>query len=391
MNKPGQWNSRPRLLDQVRQRIRALHYSYRTEQAYVYWIRFFILFSGKRHPRDMGKPAVERFLTHLAAERNVAASTQTQALSALLFLYRQVLGIELAWLDDVVRAKASERVPVVLTREEVQRVINRLGDPHRLMAGLMVGAGLRVMECLRIRIQDLDFGYRQIRVLRGKGNKDRLVPLPDSLADGFGEVSLPTALARKYPSAGFEPGWWFPFPSIARAVDPVSNRLKRHHLDPSPLQKAFRKAVHAAGIRKHATPHTLRHSFATHLLEAGYDIRTVQELMGHRDVSTPQIYTHVLQRGGAAVRSPVDTLTGGVGRGPAPQALADREAGVWPPGTHYAGWNCPCAFHRGDAPPSGRRAAAVFHGSVHPCSVAAPRAPVGRPARRCSMPSVARK
>ena len=337
MNKPGQGKSRPRLLDQVRQRIRALHYSYRTEQAYVYWIRFFILFSGKRHPRDMGKPAVERFLTHLAAERNVAASTQTQALSALLFLYRQVLGIELAWLDDVVRAKAPERVPVVLTREEVQRVINRLGDPHRLMAGLMVGAGLRVMECLRIRIQDLDFGYRQIRVLRGKGNKDRLVPLPDSLADGlgkqieesqrvrgadiadgFGEVSLPTALARKYPNAGFEPGWWFLFPSIARAVDPVSNRLKRHHMDPSPLQKAFRKAVHAAGIRKHATPHTLRHSFATHLLEAGYDIRTVQELMGHRDVSTTQIYTHVLQRGGAAVRSPVDTLTGGVGTRSAP-------------------------------------------------------------------------
>ena len=347
MENSGQGKSRPRLLDQVRQRIRTLHYSYRTEQAYVYWIRFFILFSGKRHPRDMGKPEVERFLTHLAAERNVAASTQTQALSALLFLYRQVLEIELEWLDDVVRAKAPERVPVVLTRQEVQVVIGRLDEPYRLMAGLMYGAGLRVMECLRMRIQDLDFGYRQIRVLRGKGNKDRFVPLPDSLADslsrqieetqrvrevdiadGFGEVSLPTALARKYPNAGFEPGWWFLFPSVTRAADPISGRLKRHHLDPSPLQKAFRKAIHAAGIRKHATPHTLRHSFATHLLEAGYDIRTVQELMGHRDVSTTQIYTHVLQRGGAAVRSPVDALTGGMGIGPAPGALSEHEVGA---------------------------------------------------------------
>ncbi len=319
-----------RLLDQVRHRIRALHYSYRTEQAYVYWIRFFIRFSGRRHPRDMGKVEVERFLSWLANEREVSAGTQTQALSALLFLYRRVLEIDLEWLDNLTRAKAPERMPIVLTRDEVGAILGRLGGQHRLMAGLMYGAGLRVMECLRLRIQDLDFGYRQIRVRRGKGNKDRFVPLPDclittlhhqvgeaqvirktDLADGFGEVSMPAALARKYPNAACEEGWWFLFPSKRRAVDPVSGRLKRHHIDPSPIQKAFRAAVRSAGVQKHATPHTLRHSFATHLLETGYDIRTVQELLGHKDVATTQIYTHVLQRGGAAVRSPVDQLGGG--------------------------------------------------------------------------------
>ena len=337
----------PRLLQQVRDRIRRLHYSYRTEQAYVYWVRFFILFSGKRHPREMGKPEVERFLTHLATERNVAASTQNQALSALLFLYRQVLEIELAWLDDVAQAKRPGRVPVVLTRDEVGAVLTRMSGRYWLMASLMYGTGLRLAECLRLRVQDLDFGYRQVVVRSGKGSKDRFVPLPDSLtnsvrqqieesrrvreadlADGYGEVSLPRALARKYPHAGTEAGWWYLFPSANRSVDPVSGRIKRHHIDPSRLQRAFKQAVRAAGIRKHATPHTLRHSFATHLLEAGYDIRTVQELMGHNDVKTAQIYTHVLQRGGAAVRSPVDALTGGMGIGPAPGALTGREAGA---------------------------------------------------------------
>lgn len=319
----------PRLLQQVRDRIRRLHYSYRTEQTYVYWIRFFILFSGKRHPREMGKPEVERFLTHLATDRNVAASTQNQALSAILFLYKQVLEVEIDWIEDVVPARQPVRVPVVLSREEVASVLTRMTGRYWLMASLMYGTGLRVAECLRLRVQDLDFGYRQVVVRSGKGGKDRFVPLPDSLtvsleqqigesarvrdadlADGFGEVSLPRALARKYPNAGTDPGWWYVFPSANRAVDPVSGRVKRHHIDPSRLQRAFKQAVRASGIRKRATPHTLRHSFATHLLEAGYDIRTVQELMGHNDVKTTQIYTHVLQRGGAAVHSPVDALLG---------------------------------------------------------------------------------
>ncbi len=317
----------PRLMSQVRNRIRRLNYSYRTEQAYTYWIRFFILFSGKRHPREMGKEEVERFLSHLAVERRVSASTQNQALSALLFLYKQVLEMELGWIEDVVRAKRSECIPVVLTRKEVESVLLRLDGQYQLMAGLMYGSGLRLMECLRLRIQDLDFGFGQVLVRNGKGAKDRFVPLPESLkeplhrqigwtrwvreadlADGFGEVSLPDALARKYPNASFELGWWYLFPSTQRARDPYSGRIKRHHIAPSPVQKAFRAAVQAAEITKRATPHTLRHSFATHLLEANYDIRTVQELMGHRDVKTTQIYTHVLQRGSSAVRSPVDML-----------------------------------------------------------------------------------
>lgn len=272
---------------------------------------------------------MERFLSYLATERHVAASTQNQALSALLFLYQKVLEIQLDWLDDVVRAKRPERVPVVLTRKEVAAVLSRLRGRYWLMASLMYGAGLRVMECLRLRLQDVDFGYRQLVVRHGKGGKDRFVPLPDSLVvavrdqigeaervresdlhDGFGEVSLPDALERKYPNAPFEAGWWYLFPSLNRAIDPMSGREKRHHMDPSPVQKAFKQAVRSARIRKRATPHTLRHSFATHLLESGYDIRTVQELMGHNDVKTTQIYTHVLQRGSAGVRSPMDALAG---------------------------------------------------------------------------------
>jgi len=318
-----------RLREMVRERIKTLHYSYRTEQAYWYWIRYFIRFFELRHPRELGKAEVERFLTYLATERRVSAGTQNQALSALLFLYKQVLDLDIGWLDGVVRAKRSHHVPVVLTRAEVAQVFDRLSGRYWLLASLMYGAGLRVSEALRLRIQDLDFGYRQITVRNGKGGKDRFVPLPDmlmgplrnqidealrvrsaDLQEGFGEVSLPFALARKYPDAPFDERWWYVFPSVTRAVDPHSGREKRHHLDPGPVQKAMQRAVREAGIRKRATPHTLRHCFATHLLEAGYDIRTVQELLGHNDVKTTQIYTHVLQRGGAAVRSPLDQIAG---------------------------------------------------------------------------------
>lgn len=321
-----------RLLDQVRDRLRTLHYSPRTEDAYVGWIRQYILFHGKRHPRELGVAEVEAFLTGLATQRRVSASTQNQALCALLFLYRRVLGVEIGWVDGVTRAKQPERVPVVLTRQEVSLVLDQMQGRNWLMASLMYGSGLRLMECVQLRVQDMDFGYRQIRVHDGKGAKDRYVPLPEALgpplqeqiraserllasdlAAGFGEVSMPESLVRKYPRAPFELKWWYVFPAADRSVDPISGRRKRHHIDPSVVQKAMRSAVRRAGISKRATPHSLRHCFATHLLAAGYDIRTVQELMGHRDVSTTQIYTHVLQRGGSAVRSPVDTLLGGRG------------------------------------------------------------------------------
>jgi integron integrase len=319
-----------RLLDQVRDKLRTLHYSPRTEDAYIGWIKRYIYFHGKRHPKDLSEGEVEAFLTALATERGVSASTQNQALCALLFLYKQVLGVDLGWVNGVTRAKRPERVPVVLTREEVAAVLQRMRGRERIMASLMYGTGLRLMKCVQLRVQDLDFGYRQITVHNGKGAKDRFVPLPEALipalkeqilaserllasdlADGFGEVSMAESLVRKYPRAPFELRWWYVFPSCNRSIDPITGREKRHHIDPTGLQKAMRSAVLGAGIRKRATPHTLRHCFATHLLEAGYDIRTVQELMGHRDVTTTQIYTHVLQRGSGAVRSPVDVLLGG--------------------------------------------------------------------------------
>ncbi len=322
-----------RLLDQVRDKLRTLHYSPRTEDAYVGWIKRFIWFHNKRHPREMGPAEVEAFLSSLATQRGVSASTQNQALCALLFLYKQVLGLELGWVDGVTRAKRPERVPVVLTRQEVPLVLQQMQGREWLMASLMYGTGLRLMECVQLRIQDLDFGYRQITVHNGKGAKDRFVPLPEALipslkeriqgserllesdlAAGFGEVSMPESLVRKYPRAPFELKWWYVFPASDRSTDPITGRIKRHHIDPSVFQKAMRAAVLRAGIAKRATPHTLRHCFATHLLEAGYDIRTVQELMGHKDVTTTQIYTHVLQRGGSAVQSPVDALLGA--RGP---------------------------------------------------------------------------
>lgn len=314
----------PRLLDQVRYKIRLKHYSIRTEQAYVDWIRRFILFHKKRHPKEMGEPEIEAFLTHLAVDRKVASSTQNQAFSALLFLYREVLGVELALLNAT-RSKKPQRLPVVLTQSEVQAVLARLDGIHHLMASLLYGAGLRLMECIRLRVKDVDFNYQQLTVRNGKGNKDRITMLPESIIDalqgqlekaqlihqqdlseGFGEVYLPNALDRKYPSAGSEWRWQYVFPSGNRSLDPRSRKERRHHLSEQVLQRAIKKAVRAAGINKSASCHSMRHSFATHLLESGYDIRTVQELLGHSDVSTTMIYTHVLNKGGKGVRSPLD-------------------------------------------------------------------------------------
>jgi integron integrase len=313
------------LLDKVRERIRLKHYSIRTEQAYVDWIRRFILFHGKRHPAEMGSPEIVAFLTYLAIERNVAAATQNLARSALLFLYREILAIELPWLEGVQHAKRPARLPVVLTRDEVRRVLDRLEGTHRLIAALLYGAGLRIMEGVRLRVKDLDFERREITVRDGKGAKDRVTVLPRSavvslrthlrgvnklyerdLADGFGAVYKPAALERKWRNAAREWGWQYVFPAPTRSSDPRGGVQRRHHLTDQAFQRAMRQAVRDAGIVKLATPHSLRHSFATHLLESGYDIRTVQELLGHSDVSTTMIYTHVLNRGGRAVRSPLD-------------------------------------------------------------------------------------
>ena len=313
------------LLDRVRERIRLKHYSLRTEQAYCDWIKRFVVFHGKRHPSGLGAPDVEAFLTALAVQGRVAASTQNQAKSALLFLYKEVLGVELPWLDNVERAKAPARLPVVLTREEVARVLARLHGVHRLVGSLLYGTGLRIMEAMRLRVKDVDFSRGEILVRDGKGGKDRVTMLPVRLVaplrdqllherelhrvdldEGFGAVWLPFALDRKYPSAAREWGWQYVFPADARSVDPRDGVERRHHLADQAFQRAMKSAVRGAGIAKPATPHTLRHSFATHLLESGYDIRTVQELLGHADVSTTMIYTHVLARGGRGVVSPID-------------------------------------------------------------------------------------
>ena len=318
---------RPRLLDDVRGCLRFKHYSLRTEQAYVDWIRRFIVFSGKRHPLDLGGEEVMAFLTHLAVVGRVAASTQNQAKSALLFLYKEVLAAELPWLERVEPAKAPKRLPVVLTRAEVRAVLGRLEGSHRLIGDLLYGAGLRIMECLRLRVKDIDFSRLEIMVRDGKGAKDRVTMLPAVVAAplqahlarvralhgrdraaGIGPVFLPHALDRKYPGAGIEWGWQYVFPSARLSRDPRSGTIRRHHLQDQAFQRAMRQAVVDAGLSKPATPHTLRHSFATHLLEAGYDIRTVQELLGHSDVSTTMIYTHVLNRGGRGVISPMDRL-----------------------------------------------------------------------------------
>lgn len=317
--------AKPKLLDQVRQTIRRKHYSLRTEQTYVDWIKRYIFFHNKRHPAEMGAREMEQFLNHLAVEKKVAASTQNQALSALVFLYREVLRQQFDWMDNLERAKKPARVPVVLTETEVKRLLAHLDGQNWLMASLLYGSGLRLMECVRLRVKDVDFEYRQITVRDGKGNKDRVTMLPDTcvellkrhlekvknlheedLSDGFGEVYLPFALERKYKSYGKQWGWQYVFPGVNRSVDPLSRKTRRHHVDEKVLQRAVGNAARKARIMKPATCHTLRHSFATHLLMNGQDIRTVQELLGHKDVSTTMIYTHVLNRGGRGVRSPLD-------------------------------------------------------------------------------------
>lgn len=316
--------SKGRLLDQVRQTIRALHYSRSTEDSYCYWIRFYIRFHGCHHPVELTAEHVSQFLTFLAVHRNVAAATQNQALNAIVFLYNRVLQQPLDHIDNVIRAKRSRRIPVVFTRSEVQLLLRNLKQPYLLMAGLMYGGGLRVMEMLRLRLKDIDFERKAILVRAGKGNKDRVTILPDNLVDdvqlamdrvaaihsqdlaeGYGAVQMPYALARKYPNQAQSLHWQFLFAAAHRSMDPVSKKEMRHHIVETSIQRAVKMAMHRAGIHKPASCHTFRHSFATHLLEAGYDIRTVQELMGHKDVKTTQIYTHVLKRGGNAVRSPM--------------------------------------------------------------------------------------
>jgi integron integrase len=317
--------SAPRLLDEVRRVLRLKHYSIRTEMVYVGWIRRFILANGKRHPRDMGGVEVEGFLSELAVQGKVAATTQNQALAALLFLYKQVLGIELPWMEGVVRAKRSQRVPTVLSRDEITRVLARMDGRPWLLASLLYGTGMRLMEALRLRIKDVDFGRNEITIRDGKGGKDRRTMLPRSLTEallreierarllhegdlaaGFGAAWLPHALARKYPNAPREIGWQYVFPAAQRSCDPRDGIERRHHFDDGILSRALKTACRSADVAKPVSAHTLRHSFATHLLETGYDIRTVQELLGHKDVATTQIYTHVLNRGGHGVLSPLD-------------------------------------------------------------------------------------
>jgi integron integrase len=316
----------PRLLDRVRQAIRMRHYSPRTERAYVGWIKRYIFFyDAKRHPNTMGAPEVIAFLSHLARSERVSPSTQNQAFSALLFLYREVLGIELTGLEDTPRARRLPRVPVVLTPGEVASVLRELHGRVWLMASLMYGAGLRLLECCRLRVKDIDFARVEITVRDGKGRKDRMTVLPAKLVaplrahldrvrqqhevdlkGGLGSVALPDALERKYPSAVWEWGWQWVFPARRHYLDSATGQRRRHHFHESAVQRAVTTAVHLSGIVKHTTCHTLRHSFATHLLENGSDIRTIQELLGHNDVSTTMIYTHVLNRGGRGVRSPFD-------------------------------------------------------------------------------------
>jgi len=351
---PGQ----PRLLDRVREAIRARHYSLRTEEAYVGWIRRFILFHQKRHPIEMAEPEINAFVTHLAVQSSIGASTQTQALSALMFLYRHVLRKPLPDLDTVIRAKRPGRLPSVLTRSEVKRILGRMNGTPRLVATLLYGTGMRLLECLRLRVKDLEFGNNRIIVRDTKGGEDRVVPFPvvaraempswlsrvkrihdSDLADGFGSVYLPDAIARKFPGSEREWGWQYVFPGEHRSHDPRGKELRRrpgsaapvltptgqperrHHLHETVIQRALRRAVLDVGISRRISCHTFRHSFATHLLEEGYDIRTIQELLGHRDVKTTMIYTHVLNRGGRGVRSPVDILFAGVPGSPSARQL----------------------------------------------------------------------
>jgi integron integrase len=317
----------PKLLDRVRTAMRVRHYSLRTEEAYVSWIRRFILFHNKRHPADMAEAEINRFVSHLAVDRKVSPSTQTQALSAIVFLYRHVLGKEIGELEGLVRARKKTRLPTVLTRSEVAKVLAKLPHKLRLMAGLLYGGGLRQMECIRLRVKDIDFDYRQIVVRDGKGQKDRITMLPEGISKalkthlkqvrhlhqedlkrGYGQVYMPFALDRKYPAAARSWSWQYVFPSARLSIDPRTGVRRRHHILAQSLHRALKQAVIDAGIVKTASCHTLRHSFATHLLEDGYDIRTVQELMGHKDVKTTMVYTHVLLRGAGGVKSPMDSL-----------------------------------------------------------------------------------
>lgn len=317
----------PMLLDVVRQRIRLKHYSHRTEKSYVNWIRRFVRFHDRRHPRQLGKAEIEAFLTHLAVNRKVSASTQNQAFNALLFLYREVLEMKMPQLDAVQRAKKPQRLPVVLSPDEVRSVLSLLEGKYWIAGNLLYGSGLRLLECLRLRVQDIEFGMHQLVVRGGKGNKDRVTILPDTVIEplksylekvhtihsrdldqGLGRVYMPPALTRKYPNAAFERAWQYVFPSTTYVQDRDTGQRVKHHLHEKALQRAIRNAVKASGIAKRATAHTLRHSFATHLLQRGTDIRTIQELLGHKDVSTTMIYTHVVQRGGMGVRSPLDKI-----------------------------------------------------------------------------------
>ncbi|WP_460764216.1 integron integrase [Lysobacter fragariae] len=313
------------MYDEVRRVIQVKHYSTRTEAAYLGWIRRFIIANGKRHPRELGAEEVEQFLSSLATKGRVAASTQNQALSALLFLYREVLRIDLPWMENVVRAKHPRRLPTVLSREECQRILAQMDGRPWLLASLLYGTGLRLMECLRLRVKDVDFARNEITVRNGKGGKDRRTVLPKSLTDpilreverarmlhnadlaeGFGSAWLPHALSRKYQNADRDFGWQYLFPSAHRSMDPRDNVVRRHHFDDAVLSRALKTACKRTGIVKPVSAHTLRHSFATHMIEAGYDIRTVQELLGHKDVATTQVYTHVLNKGAGGVLSPLD-------------------------------------------------------------------------------------
>ncbi|PKO49046.1 MAG: integron integrase [Betaproteobacteria bacterium HGW-Betaproteobacteria-4] len=317
----------PRLLDQVRARICVLHYSRSTEKTYIHWILDFIRFSDRRHPKDMGAQEVEAYLSHLATDRDVAGGTQNQAMHAILFLYKQVLGIDLPWLDGVTRAKESKRIPTVLTQSETRALLDQTSGLPGLVIRLLYGTGMRLMEGLRLRVKDIDFHGRAITVRAGKGDKDRIVPLPEclieplkarlderrkmhdvDLAKGMADVELPHALERKYRNAGKEFGWQYIFAAADYSTDPRTGVIRRHHLHEKTIQRHVKEAARRAGILKPTHPHTLRHSFATHLLESGADIRTVQELLGHADVSTTMIYTHVLNRGGRGVISPLDRI-----------------------------------------------------------------------------------
>jgi integron integrase len=362
---PGQ----PRLLDRVREAIRARHYSLRTEEAYVGWIRRFILFHKKRHPLEMAEPEINAFVTHLALDGPVSASTQTQALSALMFLYRHVLRKPLPDLDTVIRAKRPVRLPTVLTRAEVRFVINRLRGAPKLVGTLLYGSGMRLLECLRLRVKDIEFGNNRILVRDTKGHRDRVVPFPAvvraalptwlsrvrglhlaDLNEGRGDVYLPDAIARKYPGCERDWGWQYVFPGEQLSLDPRSKVLRRHHLHETVVQRAVRQAALDSRISRRVSCHTFRHSFATHLLEEGYDIRTIQELLGHSDVKTTMIYTHVLNRGGRGVRSPADLLwaKGGVAAPPDlirlssqpnfPAQLLPPERQLLPPGQDADEW-----------------------------------------------------